>query len=186
MIGVWYADQTSTCLVCGLGTVLISRHLVLAIWVRLGLSKKEHFLYGYEEHGILTELLCRWPFPFWAAWLPGSSFGDVCNWSCIPGTRSEWQKTVSSGKSIMPTVYEQDMRVAEGWIYLGTFVHLSVHTFSRGWGVPFCCAMQNLDNWKSQTLALMKLKLYDTGVCTLTLYGLKCLTVFIVDLGGSG
>jgi len=59
VIGVWYADQTSTCLICGLGTVLISRHLVLAIWVRLGLSEKEHFLYGYEEHGILTELLCR-------------------------------------------------------------------------------------------------------------------------------
>jgi len=83
------------------------------------------------------------------------------------------------------TVKDHEVAVAEEFVYLGSLIHSSVqstHDINRRSAVART-AMQSSDNqiWRSRVSTSMKLKLYNTCILPIFLYGSDCWAVSKTD-----
>jgi len=104
---------------------------------------------------------------------------------------NNWQKTKVQALSFredMPLtikVQGQDVMVVEGFVYLGSLIHSSTGStcdVSRRSAITRA-AMQSLENqiWRSQLTISAKLKLYNTCILPIFLYGSDCWTMSKTD-----
>jgi len=107
------------------------------------------------------------------------------------GFKVNWQKTkvqALGSRVNVPstiTVQSQEVAVVYEFVYLGSFIHSSTQSTPnviRRSGVNRA-AMQSLDNyfWKSRISISTKLKLYNTCILPIFLYGCECWAVTKVD-----
>jgi len=100
------------------------------------------------------------------------------------GLELNWQKTkvqaLGSREDVPPsiTVLGQEVAVVEEFVYLGSLVHSSTQSspdISRHNAITRA-AMQNLDKqiWRSRITIPTKLKLYNTCILPIFLYGSEC------------
>ena len=83
------------------------------------------------------------------------------------------------------TLKDHEVAVAEEFVYLGSLIHSSVqstHDINRRSAIARA-AMQSLDNqiWRSRVSTSMKLKLYNTCILPIFLYGSDCWAVSRTD-----
>ena len=91
----------------------------------------------------------------------------------------------SKGKPSTITAQGQEIAVVEEFVYLGSLIHSTTQSppdISRR-NVITRAAMQSLDNqtWKSRISISAKLKLYNTCILPIFLYGSKCWAVTKID-----
>ena len=97
------------------------------------------------------------------------------------GLEVKWQKTKVQAlgcREDMPLIIKvqgQDVMVVEEFVYLGSPIHLTTGSncdISRRSAITRA-AMQSLENqiWRSRLTILMKLKLYNTCILSIFLYG---------------
>ena len=100
------------------------------------------------------------------------------------GLELNWQKTkvqaLGSREDVPPsiTVLGQEVAMVEEFVYLGSLVHSSTKSspdISRRNAITRA-AMQNLDKqiWRSRIIIPTKLKLYNTCILPIFLYGSEC------------
>jgi len=106
------------------------------------------------------------------------------------GLEVNWQKAkvqalgCREDMTLTTKVQGQDVRVVEEFVYLGSLIHLST-----GSTCDISCqsaithaAMQSLEKiWRSQLAISTKLKLYNTCILPIFLYGSDCLATFKTD-----
>jgi len=101
-----------------------------------------------------------------------------------PGFEVNWQKTKVQAlgcRDDMPLtikVQGHDVMVVEEFVYLGSLIHSSTGStcdISRRSAIT-CAAMQSLENqiWRSRLAISTKLKLYNTCILPIFLYGFDC------------
>ena len=108
------------------------------------------------------------------------------------GLEVNWQVTniQALGRTGVPltvTVKDHEVAVAEEFVYLGSLSHSSVQSthdydINRRSAIA-CAAMQSLDNqiWRSRVSTSTKLKLYNTCILPIFLYGSDCWAVLKTD-----
>jgi len=106
------------------------------------------------------------------------------------GLEVNWQKAkvqalgCREDMTLTTKVQGQDVRVVEEFVYLGSLIHLSTGStcdISRQSAITHA-AMQSLEKiWRSQLAISTKLKLYNTCILPIFLYGSDCLATFKTD-----
>ena len=96
-----------------------------------------------------------------------------------------WQKTKIRVSSRTVTVKDHEVEVAEEFVYRGSLIHSSVqstHDINRRSAIA-CAALQSLDNqiFRSRVSTSTKLKLYNTCILPIFLYGSDCWAVSRTD-----
>ena len=94
-----------------------------------------------------------------------------------------WQKTLGSREDEPSTITVQGKKIAvvEEFVYFGSHIHSTTQSSSdiSRHNVITHAAMQNLDNqiWKSRIYISTKLKLFNSCILPIYLYGSECWTV---------
>jgi len=106
------------------------------------------------------------------------------------GLEVNWQKAkvqalgCREDMTLTTKVQGQDVRVVEEFVYLGSLIHLSTGStcdISRQSAITHA-AMQSLEKiWRSQLAISTKLKLYNTCILPIFLYGSDCWATFKTD-----
>jgi len=107
------------------------------------------------------------------------------------GLKVNWQKTKiqalgrTEGVPLTITVKDHEVAVAEEFVYLGSLIHSSVqstHDINRRSAISRA-AIQSLDNqiWRLRVSTSAKLKLYNTCILPIFLYGSDCWAVSNTD-----
>jgi len=107
------------------------------------------------------------------------------------GLEVNWQKTKVEAlgcREDMPLtikVHGQDVMVVEEFVYLGSLIHSTTGSscdISRRSAITRA-AMQSLENqiWRSRLATSTKLKLYNTCILPIFLYGLDCWAISKTD-----
>ena len=84
------------------------------------------------------------------------------------------------------TVQGQDIKVVEEFVYLGSLIHSTTQITQdiNCHSAITHAAMQSLDKqvWRSRLLTTTKLRLYNTCILQIFLYGSECLAVSKTDV----